>query len=528
LVLAANKVDENEHRDLHGEEGRGTDGFLAQFFSGTLMGLPAKATGNTIRPRFQDVQYKEGDYIAHQSVNLWGNVYSSRGYREWAQTGLLDMRDSQVRLTPLFIRNFNEQLEGFHFEELLVWLFAFTGFADEINNWGGLLEYFNRNYLGGDAFPAAYNERFRISEEIPWPDEQLLSERPTNSEFQQELLPSKYGSPEYNADSFLARTFLSPEVLADLEALIEDRGQIILYGPPGTGKTHVARELALYLTGGDTERVVVVQFHPAYSYEDFVIGLSPEIDEETEMLQYRPKPGTFLIVAENAAKGDSEERFVVVIDEINRGNVSRIFGELMYLLEYRRNLDDEENYTGAGQSGLSRAQIPHRAEPFWVPANVVVIGTMNSADRSIGQLDLALRRRFHFFALNPNGEVLERYLTECDPPARVEALRLFKRVNRQLREAMGTDQDLIGHTFFMDEDLTAELLRLRYNFSVLPLIQEILFDSSPDDLTPFLFENLMESGGPSVVSTGENRLEEDSELASATDLPNETSLNHER
>ena len=177
---------------------------------------------------------------------------------------------------------------------------------------------------------------------------------------------------------------------ADLElwlAAIEHKKQAILYGPPGTGKTHLAKQLARHMVGGSNGFLEVVQFHPAYAYEDFVQGIRPQSGGDGQ-LDYPVLPGRFLRFCSKAA--GRRGRCVLIIDEINRANLARVFGELMYLLEYR---DETVALAVDGRS-------------FSIPENVRLIGTMNTADRSIALVDHALRRRFAFIGLWPNYGVL--------------------------------------------------------------------------------------------------------------------------
>ncbi len=170
--------------------------------------------------------------------------------------------------------------------------------------------------------------------------------------------------------------------LATWIAAIRRKGQAIFYGPPGTGKTYVAERLAKHLIGGGDGFSELVQFHPSYSYEEFIQGIRP-ITNADGHLSYRLVPGRFLEFCRRAEQ--CQGTCVLIIDEINRANLSRVFGELMYLLEYR-----DRCIPLAGGRTLR------------IGKNVCIIGTMNTADRSIALVDHALRRRFAFISLSPN------------------------------------------------------------------------------------------------------------------------------
>ena len=263
--------------------------------------------------------------------------------------------------------------------------------------------------------------------------------------------------------------------LDDIVELLDDKGQVVFYGPPGTGKTHLARKLAEALAPARGRRMLV-QFHPSTSYEDFFEGYRPETGADGAMA-YRLSPGPLARLAKRAA-ADPGRRHVMVIDEINRANLPRVLGELLFLLEYR----DE-----------SVATLYRPDEEFELPSNLWFIGTMNTADRSIALIDAALRRRFHFVPFFPDdgpaGGLLERWLNANDEPEGVGVL--VNMVNAELAGVLDGSHLLLGASHFMKPGLDRDRLRKIWTYNIQPFIEDQFFGDGAQ-IKRFRFEAVLD------------------------------------
>lgn len=248
---------------------------------------------------------------------------------------------------------------------------------------------------------------------------------------------------------------LDHSYLERVDQLIRAKKQLIFYGPPGTGKTYVARELARHYAaeGGSVE---LVQFHPSYAYEDFVEGYRPRPAAGGQP-GFELVPGPLKRIAEAAAE-DPDATHVLVIDEINRGNVAKLLGELYFLLEYR----DEE------------ISLQYSNEPFTLPENLWIIGTMNTADRSIALIDAALRRRFYFVPFMPDEPPIQGLLRRWLRHNMAELEWVADAVDRA-NEMMGDRHMAIGPSYFMKPDLDEQWVDLIWEHSILPYIAEQYF-----------------------------------------------------
>ena len=283
-------------------------------------------------------------------------------------------------------------------------------------------------------------------------------------------------SPRRDLQSLADDLLLDVGALRTIGRLLDDKRQVIFQGPPGTGKTYVARRLAEHLAGAP-DRVWIVQFHPSYAYEDFVQGFRPRLQGGQPGFVLRNGP---LLEAAKAARKKPDVKHFLVIDEINRGNLAKVFGELYFLLEYR----DER----------IRLQYADAGEPFALPANLYLIGTMNTADRSIALVDLALRRRFHFVEFHPDKPpvrgLLRRWLNEHAPKMTWVA-EVVDRANAKLDDR----QAAIGPSYFMRPDLGKEMVDLIWEHNVLPYVEE-RFYGEHDRLDEFSLDKLLDDVKP--------------------------------
>jgi len=257
--------------------------------------------------------------------------------------------------------------------------------------------------------------------------------------------------------------------LSELErfaSLLKSRKQMVFYGPPGTGKTFIARRLARALAGEDrTDAVTLVQFHPSYSYEDFFEGYRPS-ETSTGAATFMLTHGPLRRIASEASNpANSHKPYFLIIDEMNRGNLAKVFGELYFLLEYRNQSVSPQYSPGTR---------------FTLPDNLFIVGTMNTTDRSVGLVDAAIRRRFPFVELHPDTSpvegVLGRYLASNG--ISTERAGLLRALNASI-----TTRDLrIGPSYLMRPEAdTEEGLEQVWTYDILPLLQEHFYDSkSPD------------------------------------------------
>ncbi len=277
---------------------------------------------------------------------------------------------------------------------------------------------------------------------------------------------SKESAPPFTKDDFLKDVFMTGERFDTLVSLLKNKKNLILQGAPGVGKTFAAKRLAYaFMKEKNDSRIEFVQFHQNYTYEDFIMGYKPS-GEGFEL-----QTGIFHRFCQRAANAP-DKPFFFIIDEINRGNISKIFGELLMLIE--------KDYRGA------KATLAYSGIPFAVPENLYIIGLMNTADRSLAMIDYALRRRFSFFEMEPgyNSDGFRAYQTKLDNDTFNTLIERIKELNKEIA-APGSSLGkgfCIGHSYFCNRvECSDEWMMEVVEYDILPMLGEYWFDE-PDKL----------------------------------------------
>jgi DNA replication protein DnaC len=275
--------------------------------------------------------------------------------------------------------------------------------------------------------------------------------------------------PKYTIENLKSDSFIANEKLEKMVSYLKNKKNIILQGPPGTGKTFVAKKLAYALMGEkDDSHIEMVQFHQSVSYEDFIQGYRP-----TDSGSFKLKNGNFYKLCARALK-NTDKPYFFIIDEINRGNLSKIFGELLMLIESDKRSQEYAINLMYSDSEESR---------FYVPPNIHIIGTMNTADRSLAVVDYALRRRFAFFELIPEfNDKFKGFLKGVNVEnALIDKIsNQMKRLNAEIKDDLGAGFE-IGHSFFTPNSGTipnTDWFNDVVEFEIKPLLDEYYFDDS--------------------------------------------------
>ena len=280
----------------------------------------------------------------------------------------------------------------------------------------------------------------------------------------------------YTESDFLSEVFITEEDFKKLRNLILHKKNVILQGPPGVGKTFVAKRLAYAIIGEKSkDRISFIQFHQSYSYEDFIQGYRPSKEGG-----FIVKNGPFYEFCKKA-EGDPKNKYFFIIDEINRGNLSKIFGELLMLIEPDKRGEE-----------IKMLYSDKADELFSVPKNLYIIGTMNTADRSLAMMDYALRRRFSFFDLKPefDSEGFKLIIKEIGNKKFEEFVKKIKEVNTDIENDPSLGEGyLIGHSYLCKENLFSEdrkddmtddkldeRLKEVLEYDIIPLLKEYWFE----------------------------------------------------
>lgn len=264
----------------------------------------------------------------------------------------------------------------------------------------------------------------------------------------------------YTKQDFLKEVYMTSEQFDTLVSLLENKKNLILQGAPGVGKTFTAKRLAYAMMGEkDESRIQFVQFHQSYSYEDFMLGYKPAGDG------FELREGAFYRFCDKTRK-DKNKQYFFLIDEINRGNLSKIFGELLMLIE--RDYRDTE------------VALAYHGKPFSVPENLYIIGIMNTADRSLAMIDYALRRRFSFFEMEPGfgSEGFRDYQKELANQTFNALIQCIQKLNRTIAEDDSLGKGFcIGHSYFCGQvKCTDAWMKEVVSYDIIPMLEEYWFD----------------------------------------------------
>lgn len=270
---------------------------------------------------------------------------------------------------------------------------------------------------------------------------------------------------KYSEGEFLDEVFMDSAEYTRLKSLLLGKKNIILQGAPGVGKTYSAKRLAYSIIGEKNEsRIEFIQFHQNYSYEDFIMGYKPKEDGGFEL-----KRGVFYNFCKKA-QSDPNKDYFFIIDEINRGNMSKIFGELLMLIE--------NGYRGE----MHEIRLAYNDEHFFVPENLYIIGMMNTADRSLAMIDYALRRRFSFFDIVPgfDTEGFNKYKENLNSETFNQVIDAIKALNAEIAEDDSLGQGFcIGHSYFCNQDSFDKMwLENVIKYDIEPMLREYWFDNA--------------------------------------------------
>ena len=465
-----------------------TKELASDIFKNVLSAGPAKSDKKTTALADEDVKTKRyWIYSPGKGSGLWDEFYNS-GIMAigWGGMGDLTAYDSKDAMKAKMKEIYDESLSYINSAHL-TWQFANEmKIGDVAFVKKGMHRLIGRGVVMSDyEFDGSRNDEFKHIRQVDWTHrgdwphpgkavtktltditpysdyvEKLKDIFENESEEDVEEVEKIY--PHYTKDDFLSDVYMSEEEYEKLIGILRIKKNIVLQGAPGVGKTFAAKRLAFSMMGEkDVERVMMIQFHQSYSYEDFIMGFRPSADG------FELRRGAFYNFCKKA-EIDGDNDYFFIIDEINRGNLSKIFGELFMLIE-----NDKR--------GVS-LQLLYSDEKFSVPKNVYIIGMMNTADRSLAMLDYALRRRFAFFEIKPGfaTDGFEAYKLGLENEKFDRLIACVENLNN----AISIDESLgegfcIGHSYFCNlsaETIDEQVLSGIVEYELIPLLKEYWFD----------------------------------------------------